>query len=162
MTGPGHSTREQRQARKTAVARALALGMVGGGESTSLAAAHAGISETRFRQYCDPESQTSIPFADVLMLPPTVRRTFASWLAETLGFELVGRHAPSGVVRVVSLAQHAGDALAKVAAALSDGHVTRAEADALEQSAVKLSAEAQAVIALARRARAEGAVRVSS
>lgn len=162
MTGTGHSTREQRQARKTMVARVLALAMLQNRESVAIAAAHAGISETRFRQYEDPESPTSLPFVDALVLPVPVRRAFASWLAEACGCELAERHAPSASVRVVALAQHAGAALAQVAAALADGHVTRDEADALERAAVKLSSEAQAVIALARQARAAGSVKVAS
>lgn len=142
--------------RRRLIARTLSKALDRAEAVQALVAATIGTSETRFRAWLDPDSERSIALADVLALPPAVRRALTELLAESLGCVLADQ--PAEVDAGDAYHQHAwavresGELLAAHALAIADGRVDASEGALLEREAEDVIRAASAIRELGRAA----------
>ena len=86
---PSSSPRARRDRRKVAAARLFASALHKANAFVSDVARALSVSETRVRQWQDPESGMSLPLADLLALPRPVALPIVEVLAESLDKRLV-------------------------------------------------------------------------
>ncbi|MEM9067148.1 MAG: phage regulatory CII family protein [Myxococcota bacterium] len=141
------SPEEDRAARKREASRLFARAMHEADASTEVVAAQLGVKARHLRRYWDPDRPEMVPLADVLGLPPAVRRVILEALADIDGFTLVEAPPSSEVIgtlaRIADMARETGEALVTSASAVSDGYVDAREA----RDIIKECRDARAAIA---------------
>lgn len=127
-----------RKRREADVAKALSRGFAETRATQQQLAADLDTRPSRVRAWMDPHSSESVPSAQLLGLPPVVRRPVVALLAESLGCALVDLPDPEAGERArlagaAAAAKESGEAVARLVSAAASDTLTDGEADAIER-----------------------------